>query len=118
MYYRDWSRCQRGPCTDWLMRLLSLLALTGSFLSGILAECPNACSGHGTCEVFDSCSCYRNWMANDCSERESFLLSMLFVIHSLLSIFCLLYLILTSFANRSIMMTTDRCLSIRNGSCR
>jgi len=33
------------------------------------AECPNACSAHGKCGAFDMCVCYRNWMANDCSER-------------------------------------------------
>ena len=33
------------------------------------AECPNACSGHGSCGLFDSCSCYTNWMGGDCGER-------------------------------------------------
>lgn len=33
------------------------------------AECPNACSSHGKCTTYDMCLCYRNWMANDCSER-------------------------------------------------
>ena len=33
------------------------------------AECPNACSGHGTCGQYDMCTCQRNWKANDCSER-------------------------------------------------
>jgi len=35
----------------------------------ISAECPNACSSHGKCGAYDACQCYRNWMANDCSER-------------------------------------------------
>lgn len=35
----------------------------------VQAECPNACSGHGDCGNFDQCNCWRNWMANDCSER-------------------------------------------------
>ena len=34
------------------------------------AECPNACSGHGVCGPKSVCSCYQNWMSNDCSERE------------------------------------------------
>ena len=33
------------------------------------AECPNACSSHGKCGEYDACECYRNWIANDCSER-------------------------------------------------
>jgi hypothetical protein len=46
-----------------------LFLLVGSFLQSILAECPNACSAHGKCGAYDMCSCYRNWVANDCSER-------------------------------------------------
>jgi hypothetical protein len=39
-------------------------------LAGVAnAECPNACSGHGTCVQYDMCQCYRNWQSNDCSER-------------------------------------------------
>lgn len=34
-----------------------------------LAKCPNDCSGHGTCNVYSACECYRNWQAADCSER-------------------------------------------------
>merc|ERR1719331_909502 len=36
------------------------------------AECPNACSGHGTCGAKDSCSCYPNYQSNDCSERTCY----------------------------------------------
>jgi hypothetical protein len=36
------------------------------------AECPNACSGHGTCGAKDSCSCYQNYQGNDCSERTCY----------------------------------------------
>jgi hypothetical protein len=39
------------------------------FLSKVAAECPNACSANGKCGAYDMCICYRNWMANDCSER-------------------------------------------------
>lgn len=40
-----------------------------SYLALVAAECPNACSAHGKCGSYDMCVCYRNWMANDCSER-------------------------------------------------
>lgn len=48
-----------------LITLLTLTALTVC----VTASCPNACSGHGTCGTNDQCICYRNWIANDCSER-------------------------------------------------
>jgi len=38
-------------------------------ISRIAAECPNSCSGHGVCGAHDMCSCYRNWMSSDCSQR-------------------------------------------------
>jgi hypothetical protein len=34
-----------------------------------VAECPNACSGHGSCGLFDSCTCFPNWFGGDCGER-------------------------------------------------
>lgn len=48
-----------------MLVFLLLVAL----VSRVAAECPNACSAHGKCGAYDMCSCYRNWMANDCSER-------------------------------------------------
>lgn len=48
--------------------LLRLGALAGAAKLAA-AECPNACSGHGTCGAYDMCSCYTGYMANDCSER-------------------------------------------------
>lgn len=47
---------------------LRLGALAGAAKLAV-AECPNACSGHGTCGAYDMCSCYTGYMANDCSER-------------------------------------------------
>ena len=47
--------------------LVALIALC--VLGRAAAECPNACSAHGKCGAYDMCTCYRNWMANDCSER-------------------------------------------------
>lgn len=49
--------------------MLYTAALLLSFVNSAFAECPNACSAHGKCGAYDMCSCYRNWMANDCSER-------------------------------------------------
>jgi len=46
-----------------------LLLLGAQLLNLVTAECPNACSSHGRCGAYDMCLCYRNWMANDCSER-------------------------------------------------
>ena len=47
------------------MKFVVVAALAGM----AAAECPNGCSGHGTCGLYDACTCYRNWQANDCSER-------------------------------------------------
>ena len=44
------------------------IVLSLAFLAGVSAECPNACSGHGSCGAYDMCSCYPNWQSADCSE--------------------------------------------------
>ena len=46
-----------------------LLGLCFTFLAPTGAECPNACSGHGSCGVFLMCQCYPNWMGSDCDDR-------------------------------------------------
>jgi len=43
--------------------------LAAAAIGAANAECPNACSGHGTCGANDACSCYDNWMGGDCSQR-------------------------------------------------
>lgn len=48
--------------------LLRLCALVGAAKLAA-AECPNACSGRGTCGAHDMCTCYNGYMGNDCSER-------------------------------------------------
>jgi len=47
------------------MLKLAFVAMIGV----VSAVCPNACSGHGTCGASDLCTCYSNWIGNDCSER-------------------------------------------------
>jgi len=48
---------------------VSILLALSAFFAVVSAECPNACSAHGKCGAYDMCTCFRNWMSNDCSER-------------------------------------------------
>jgi hypothetical protein len=43
-----------------------LLALIGA----ASAACPNDCSGHGYCNQYSACNCFRNWMGADCSGQS------------------------------------------------
>lgn len=52
-----------------MFKIVLAAFVMASSLNLINAECPNACSAHGKCGAYDMCICYRNWMANDCSER-------------------------------------------------
>jgi len=47
------------------MKLVVLALAAGT----AYAECPNACSGHGSCGAFDECVCFPNWQEADCSGR-------------------------------------------------
>lgn len=52
------------------MRSAIFVAAAACLLAGALAECPNACSGHGLCSTStDHCQCFAGWEANDCSQR-------------------------------------------------
>jgi hypothetical protein len=57
------------PQTKSRRRVKPLGLLLLSLTSRALAECPNACSGHGSCGVFEACVCYPNWMGGDCGDR-------------------------------------------------
>ncbi len=46
-----------------------VIAIALCVLGTAVTECPNACSAHGRCGAYDMCTCYRNWMSNDCSGR-------------------------------------------------
>lgn len=50
------------------MQQMILVVFAGLFAQAA-SECISACSGHGTCGQYDMCTCYRNWMGDDCSER-------------------------------------------------
>ena len=51
------------------MNSLFITLLVSCLIAYAIAECPSGCSGHGTCGAYDACTCFRNWMSNDCSER-------------------------------------------------
>mmetsp|Transcript_522 Transcript_522/g.874 ORF Transcript_522/g.874 Transcript_522/m.874 type:complete len:745 (-) Transcript_522:206-2440(-) len=51
------------------LAIIAHLVVALLFTSYVSAECPNACSAHGKCGAYDACTCYRNWVSNDCSER-------------------------------------------------
>jgi len=51
------------------MPMPSFVGIALAALAYVAAECPNACSGHGTCTLHDQCVCCRNWNGADCSER-------------------------------------------------
>ena len=57
--------------SDRFSMAVGALALA-TLIGVVVAECPNACSGHGECGAHDECFCYQNYQANDCSERTCY----------------------------------------------
>eukprot|EP01029_Cantina_marsupialis_P010281 TRINITY_DN2340_c0_g1_i1.p1 TRINITY_DN2340_c0_g1~~TRINITY_DN2340_c0_g1_i1.p1 ORF type:complete len:416 (-),score=124.06 TRINITY_DN2340_c0_g1_i1:98-1294(-) len=48
---------------------MKLVIVLLALIAFALCECPNACSGHGSCGDRDQCTCQRNWQGADCSLR-------------------------------------------------
>jgi len=52
-----------------MLKNLLLLLFVVEFATQVAGECPNACSGHGTCTTYSMCDCQRNYYGNDCSQQ-------------------------------------------------
>jgi len=53
-----------------MAKTLILAVATLALVGVALADCPGACSGHGTCQSWrDFCECYDGWQGNDCAQR-------------------------------------------------
>lgn len=52
------------------MKIFVIVLIFSSFIIITNSECHNGCSGHGNCEAWDMCLCWRNWQGNDCSDSK------------------------------------------------
>ena len=55
-------------CRTNTSTILFLLYLTTT--TTVKASCPNHCSGHGTCNIDTTCTCYTGYIHADCSARS------------------------------------------------
>ena len=51
------------------MKTTAMLTMAAALAPLAMAGCPNSCSQHGTCGMYDMCTCYRGFQGADCSER-------------------------------------------------
>jgi hypothetical protein len=49
---------------------MNKLLIAFAILGVASASCPNKCSGHGACNLYDKCACQPNWSGADCSGRK------------------------------------------------
>ena len=53
---------------DMHMTVLVVLLLT--FFSSVKASCPSLCNGHGVCNKYSKCECYKGYIGGDCSLMQ------------------------------------------------
>jgi len=51
------------------MKSIFFAVTVAALVGAVVASCPNACSGHGSCGNHDRCTCYANFVGGDCSEK-------------------------------------------------
>jgi len=51
------------------MKSIFFAVTVAALVGAVIASCPNACSGHGSCGNHDRCTCYANFVGGDCSEK-------------------------------------------------
>jgi len=65
----NWKHTIPAMKVGFLKLPFLLLVACGIFVHDVTAECPNGCSGRGTCGTNDQCSCYQGFRGNSCEQR-------------------------------------------------